>query len=275
MRATLCAAGILSCLCTVANLLMTVPEPVYKLKWHVCHIFRIFHWIKTLSACVPSPVPPYACVPRGNLRANAATTSVSALTFNKVKPANETCHYSAVKCLDLQHGSQNALCKLTSSPWQVAVTCISICLPVQCLFVLSWLFWFVLLCGHPSVYLPLYRHVCVSVRVCVCMHIRLSRNSSLWQPNPACVYLSPSARCISRGNIKKTNRRLSSCETDCFWAAQFLTMILMNGFMENVASWRNLMLALWSPNEFHLSEHADGLHHADQCKHVKCRHAYT
>lgn len=56
LRDMLCVSDILSCLCSVANLLMMVARPVCKLKLPACLVFSIFqqffHAISlSLSAC--------------------------------------------------------------------------------------------------------------------------------------------------------------------------------------------------------------------------------
>ena len=92
---TRCVSDILSCLCSVANLLMMVAEPVPKLKLPVCLfclfcffgffcIFQQFFHSISLSVCVPShahssvwlAVIPCSCVQI--LPANTAATAVSA-----------------------------------------------------------------------------------------------------------------------------------------------------------------------------------------------------
>lgn len=142
----------------------------------------------------------------------------------------------------LQYVSHSVLCKLTSSLTGCRhLHTVSIWLPVSLstAYLSSSLFFclsqLVRLRGHPSVYLPVYLHVCVSA--CVSASVSLSVSVTA----KCCMfYASPSVRCISRGNIKKTNLSLSSWETDCFSALRFLTMILINELMKNV-TWNNIL----------------------------------
>lgn len=55
------------------------------------------------------------------------------------------------------------------------------------------------------------------------------------------IYSTPAGRHVSRGNIKETNLRPSSSETDFFSLSGLLTVMLINVFMKNVA-WDTVML---------------------------------
>ena len=120
------------------------------------------------------------------------------------------------------------------------------------------------LCGHPSVYLPVYRHACVSACI-LSARLSVTAKCCMFIPLPLCgAHPVETLRRLIRG---WAHVKLIAFQRRSFW--QWYWWMSSGKMWHGIASCRNLMPALWSPNEFHLSKQADRLHQADQCKNVK------
>lgn len=227
---------------------------------------NFFHSISP-CVCVPSPAHPYCCL----AVVSAKRSSHSMLCCDIGEKCSIIIPTDYIKMSFPRVLFSEETSSTAASLWQAAVTCMSVCLSVHWPFVSQ----FVFLSRPVSV--PVWPSICVSacLSACLCsLHAFLP--ASLFVSVTAECRVSPLVRCRSWGNIKKTNLRLSSCETDCFSVSQFLTMILMDGFAKNMA-W-NIIISCWCYEVLMSSIYPSirtNFCCAEQSKHVKhCVHVF-
>lgn len=198
-----------------------------------------------------------------NLPANTAATAGSAeilvecittIRGFRIRPSSVL--WSAE---DPQHGSHSVLCKLTSSLSLVLPVSLSIASSSSILF--SCLRQLVRLCGHPSVCLLVCLHACVPVPLSVSIIAKCTM-----------FIRRPRSDAYSEETLRRLIWGLAHVELIAFQRHHFWQWYWWMGpwkMCHGTASWCNLMLVLWSPNEFHLSKWADRFYQADQFNHVK------
>lgn len=122
---------------------------------------------------------------------------------------------------------------------------------------------------------------CVAIHLCVCLFIYMHVCRHAYRP--VSLSISIIAKCTvfirrprSDAYSEETLRRLIwglvHVELIAFQRHHFWQWYWWMGpwkMCHGTASWCNLMLVLWSPNEFHLSKRADRFYQADQFNHVK------